>query len=277
MSKKPDDKTASTATEVAAPAATSVLPYMDADFMADAGSGMEGADKDSFAIPFLTVIQKMSPQMDEASSQYDPDAKAGMLMNTVTGEYYDGKVGVVILPCHYQRRFVRWGARDAGGGFKGELMPEAVAHMTADGTLHDLEGRLYFPAEDGSINPKRSDRLSDTRNHFALLEGGGNVLLSLTSTQIKKSKALMSMLSGVRVKAPNGTAVCPPTWANRVRVTTVLESNDQGSWYGVKFTLEGMTKSAEDYAAGKAFYMSLREGRAGEVRYQEPAPQSDAF
>ena len=37
------------------------------DFAADAGAGMEGAGQESFAIPFLSVLQKGSPQVDEAS------------------------------------------------------------------------------------------------------------------------------------------------------------------------------------------------------------------
>ena len=34
------------------------------DFAADAGMGMEGVDKDSFAIPFIALLQGLSPQLE---------------------------------------------------------------------------------------------------------------------------------------------------------------------------------------------------------------------
>jgi hypothetical protein len=89
----------------------------------------------------------------------------------------------------------------------------------------------------------------------------------------------MSMLSGVRVQLPNGQSATPPTWASKVRLTTVLEQNDQGSWYGVKFAMEGLVApNSLEYIAGKEFHASLMQGTAGEVRYAEPAEAaSDAF
>lgn len=264
-------------TAVAVKEETAVMAAID--FGADVGAGMENADAASFAIPFLAIVQKMSPICDEASGAYNPDAKPGQLLNTVTGELMDGKAGVILLPCHYQRRFLRWAPKDSNGGFKGELLPEVAAQLEHEGRVINQDGRLYFPLDDGTVNEKKCDRLADVRNHFCVLEGSGNqVLLSLGSTQIKKSKALMSMLSSIKVDGPHGK-VTPPTWANKVRLQTVLEQNDQGSWYGAKFTLEGLTTSKSDYEAGKAFYTSLREGKAGEVRYQEEAAPtaSDQF
>lgn len=240
------------------------------DYGTDSGRGMEEADSQSFAIPFLTVIQKMSPQCDEANSKYMEDAKPGMLINTVTNELYDGREGIIFLPAHYQRRFLRWAPRDNGGGFKGDMTPEAAATAREAGLVKEVDGKLYFPLEDGSISEKRCDRLADVRNHFGILEGANQrVLLSLGSTQIKKSKALMSMLSAVKATMPDKRQVTPPTWAVRVRIQTVLESNDQGNWYGVKFTLEGLVSDPEAYAAGKDFYTSLQQGTAGEVRYTD--------
>lgn len=237
------------------------------DFGADAGSGMEGVDKESFAIPFLSVLQKISPQVDEADAKYVKGAKGSMLLNTVTNRLYDGKEGVVFLPCSYQRRFLRWGPRGTSdAGFKGDFLPEVAAAMRDSGELVEVDGRLYFPLPDGSVDVKRCDHLSDVRNHFGLLYdvvtgATSQVLLSLSSTQIKKSKQLMSMLSAVKVAGPHGM-VTPPTWANLVRISTVLESNDKGSWYGVKFELEGFVVHPEAYAEAKAFHGIIGDGAA---------------
>lgn len=241
------------------------------DFDADAGAGFEEADKDSFAIPFLRVLQKGSPQVDEESPAYIPGAKPGMLMNSVTGELFDGKPqvdddgkvvggGVLLIPCAFQRRFLRWGPRGGdGAGFKGEIKPEDAAALRDSGAVVDHEGKLLFPVpETGELNAKKCDRLQDTRNHFGILltpDGGhSQVLLSLASTQIKKSKALMSLLNGRKVKNSKGAMITPPMYANVVRMTTIAEQNDQGTWYGVTFELVGTLQNQALYTEAKAFH-----------------------
>jgi hypothetical protein len=235
------------------------------DFSDDLGGGMEGADRDSFAIPFLRVLHKQSPQCDEADPNYIEGAKQGKLFNSVTLQLFDGEEGVLFVPCAFQRRFLRWGPRSGdGAGYKGEYLPEDVARMRDEGEVKELDGRLFFPLDNGEVSEKKCDRLADTRSHFGLILDGDEVhqvVLALSSTQIKKSKQLMSMLSAVRVQGPNGL-VSPPTWANKVRITTVPESNDQGSWHGVKFAPEGFVDSADLYNAGKAFHDAISKGEA---------------
>lgn len=242
------------------------LLALGVDFGADSGAGMEGADRDSYAIPFLRVLQKGSPQCDEATPQFIEGAKAGMFYNSVTGRMYDGKVGVTFLPCAFQRRFLRWGPRGGdGAGFRGELLPEEVAAMRDSGKIAELDGRLYVVDANGEVNEKKCDRIVDTRNHFGLLVDGTDVmqvLLTLSSTQIKKSKQLMSMLSNAKVKTPNGMVV-PPTWASKILITTLPESNDQGSWHGVKFEQAGFIGDKDLYEAGRAFHEAIS---AGEVK-----------
>ena len=262
---------------------TTALAVGGMDFAADAGAGMEGAGQESFAIPFLSVLQKGSPQVDEASGAAIEGARAGMLFENVTGRMFSGKDGVVIVPCSYKREFLRWGARDNGGGFKGAYSPEDVADMRAKGQIVELEGRLYAPEPDGSVSDKKSDRFNDTRNHYVLImdqDTGAwtEALLSLTSTQIKKSKMLMSALASVKLKN-NAGMYTPPTFANFVRVTTVGESNDKGTWFGVKFELAGQVDRAEVYAAAKAFHANIAKGGV-QVKYEDtdtPATESSGF
>lgn len=255
---------------------TTALAVGGMDFAADAGAGMEGAGQESFAIPFLSVLQKGSPQVDEASGAAIEGARAGMLFENVTGRMFSGKDGVVIVPCSYKREFLRWGARDNGGGFKGAYTPEDVADMRAKGQIVELEGRLYAPEQDGSVSDKKSDRFNDTRNHYVLIidqETGAwtEALLSLTSTQIKKSKMLMSALASVKLKNGANQMYTPPTFANYVRVTTVGESNDKGTWFGVKFELAGQVDRPEIYAAAKAFHANIAKGGV-QVKYED-APE----
>jgi hypothetical protein len=227
---------------------------------------MENTSTDSFAIPFLAVIQTNSPQADKNDAKYIKGAEAGMLLNTVTGKLYDGEKGALFVPAAYRRMFLQWGPRQGeGGGFKGEHTAEEIAQLRAARKIVEFEGRLYEPMADGSVNPKRCNRFSDTRLHYGMLldEGTGEfqqVLMSLTSTQIKKSKALMSALTSIRVQTRDGNKVMPPTFASLVRVTTVPESNDQGNWHGVKLAIQGQVNDAALYHAAKAFHDSVLKG-----------------
>jgi len=249
-------------------------------FAADAGSGMEGATSESFAIPFLSVLQKGSPQVDEASGAAVDGAKAGMLWDNVAGRMFDGKEGVTIIPCAYRRVFLRWAPKGSqGSGFKGEMSADQVAGMRAASQIADLDGRLYVPLQDGTVNEKKCDRISDTRNHYVLLVdhatgAWGEALLSLTSTQIKKSKMLMSALASVKLNGPSGMYT-PPTFANMVRLTTIPESNDKGTWFGTKFELVGRVDRPELYAAAKAFHASVSAGSI-EVKYEAQAESAES-
>ncbi len=257
----------------ATPANTAVATMDMSMFAEDAGAGMEGATAESFAIPFLSVLQKGSPQVDEASGVAIEGAKAGMLFENVTGKMFDGKVGVTIIPCAYRRVFLRWAPKGSdGAGFKGELAPEKVAEMRARGEISDLDGKLYIPMPDGTVSDKKCDRISDTRNHYVLLVDDATgawkeALMSLTSTQIKKSKMLMSALASVKVQGASGLFT-PPTFANTVRVLTTPESNDKGTWFGLKFELSGQVTRPELYAAAKAFHSSVAKGNVI-AKYEE--------
>lgn len=259
MAKKEEEKA------VAAQAKTAVGAALD--FSADVGAGMEGVDKDSFAIPFLRVLQSNSPQVNEANGEYIEGARAGMLLNTATRQVYDGKEGLTILPCAFQRRFIQWGPRGSDRGYMGEFMPEQVDALMEQGLVvrSEEDNRLYRLDEPGETpHEKRTDRMVDTRSHFCIVidpDGNfGQVLLALSSTQIKKSKQLMATMKNAKVDTAQGK-VTPPTWMNKIKLTTVAESNDDGDWYGVQFSADGFIETQDLYDAGKAFNKDIEEGR----------------
>ena len=229
------------------------LPAMAMDFEADAGSGYEEADKDSFAIPFIAILQALSPQVDESEGAYLDGAKAGMLMNTVTADIFDGAEGLEIVPVHYSRAYTEWGLRENGGGFKGE---HSVDEGLQDDVERDDKNRDVMP---------NGNQIVDTRNHYVLVKtpnGWQPVILSLTSTQLKKSRKWMTSMNQIQVTRADGSTYNPPMFAHRYKMSTVKEKNDQGSWFGYKLERLGFVEEEAVYKAAKEFREIIKSGEA---------------
>ena len=240
------------------------LPVDPSMFETDAGQGMEGADNDTYAIPFLSILQSNSPQVEDDMPE---GAKAGLFINTITEELMEE---VEIIPCSFQRRFLQWAPRSDGGGFRGE-------HNPIDIETGDIEGFHYGEDEKGKHGPMvNEDTLKDTRKHFVLMRSSTGVwqpaLLSLASTQIKKSKRFMSLIHGVEMKGSKGP-FNPPSFSHIYRATTIKEENNEGTWRGISISLVGPVQDSNTYSKAKAFYEQVKEGK---VQTQTPGANEDA-
>ena len=267
-SKKEDGKFAGAGTSVATTdsKSTALATSVASMFEADAGAGMEGADKDSFAIPFLSILQPLSPIVAEGNVE---GAKAGRFINSVTNEMVDV---VRVVPVAFQRKFLQWAPREKGGGYKGEHSPVAVEAGSVPGMVRSDDGRVYI----GGTNPKEHDQLKDTRNHFVLIvkEDGSwsPALISMSSTQIKKSKRWLSRMQSVQMKNAAGQHFTPPSFSHIYEAASVKESNDQGIWFGWEIDMVGPVQDAELYAAAKAFHAQIA---AGKVETAPPPAEGD--
>lgn len=233
-------------TEVAIPESTAVATLDVFDEETDLG--FEEADRDAFSIPFLVILQKGSPQVDKDDPSYIEGAEAGHFYNTVLGEVYDGKKGISVIPCAYQRRFIEWVPRDQGGGFKGEHLPETV----------DVASLAKNENGQPILN---GNNMVDTRYHFCIhltKDGPKLVLLTLSSTQIKASRNWMSAMRDKRIKNPKtGVLQSLPMMVYMWKLTTITQSNDKGSWKGFNAEFESILKFPKDtglYEMARAFH-----------------------
>jgi len=241
------------------------------DWIDDAGAGFEGADRDSYAIPFLTLLQSNSPQCKKSDGAYIEGAEEGAFLNTVSNEVYDGDEGVLLVPVTFRRVFVEWAPRETGGGFVKE-------HSVADAANIETEIREF---EGGAKRVCRTDNgniIADTRLHYCMQveEETGTwapIVLSFTSTQIKKSRNWMSAMSRMTVNTDRGP-VTLPMFCHVYRVTSAAESNAKGSWMGFNLERHGDVKSAALYAACKTFREQVN---AGAVKTQNPEVMGDVI
>lgn len=245
------------------------------NFEEDTGMGTEGVDKDSQAIPFLAILQSNSPAVAESLVE---GAKPGMFMNTVTNELFES---VLVVPCAFERRYVEWAPRKLGGGFKGQHMPLDVESGKVG---YAAEGGGYYVVSETVPTPLPREKakdahnmLKDTRSHYVLVVRPDGTffpaLFPLASTQIKKSKKLVSMILGVQLRKSDGTMYNPASFSHCYRLTTTTESNDQGSWKGVLVEAAGPVKDSTVYAAAKEFNKLVL---SGQVKVAQPDEYVDA-
>jgi hypothetical protein len=209
-------------------------------------TGMEGADRDSFLIPRLVVLQKMSPQLDKGDENYIKGAEEGDILNTATLEVYGGEDGIEVLPVMFKRSFTQWVLREKGGGLKGEYSPTDPIVTT---TKRDEKNREILP--DGDT------QLVDTRTHAVVLlsdEGPIAALITFTSTQIKKSKRWMTHMHEMHNKDHL------PTLAHKWKLSTTRESNDKGSWSGWVVEPIGQNDDAAAKETAVGFLNALQTG-----------------
>jgi len=231
------------------------------DFGADAGSGFEEADSTSYAIPFLRVLQAISPQCKKLDPAYVKGAEEGDFFNTVTEKLYKGEVGVTVVPCHYIHKFNAWAPRETGGGIRGTYSAAEAARL--DITQNE---KFQQVLDDGSI-------LTDTREHYVMIVNEDGTfepaLLALSGTQLKKSKKWMTLMQGIRIK---GQAA--PMFSQMYKLMPTAESNDKGSWTGIKVEHVGQVNSIELYQAAKAFREMVRTGEAQAAPVDDDLPFS---
>jgi hypothetical protein len=205
----------------------------------DINAGFEEADQSAYAIPFLTILQNNSPQCDDDDPDYVKEAKAGKIYNTVSGELYDS---VKIIPVKYQRQFIEWIPRTEGGGL--------VAYHTADAAVELMSNATKN--EKGVPILKNGHELKDHRNHFILVVSSKEqAIVSMTSSQIKKSRRWMSNMGALKVVI-NKQKVTPPMYASVYLLGTIKEENDKGKWYGWTIEFSRFVNN-DEFEAAKEF------------------------
>jgi hypothetical protein len=230
-------------------------------FEEDALSGFEGMNQDDFALPFLRLLTNTSPEVGEVDG-----AMPGMIYNTVTGELYDGKKGIEVIPVAYVRQYIEWAPRGSGSG-----APVAMYPATSD-----VLSRTHREPGDNKDYLDNGNYVENTANHYVMVVNSEGTpepaLITMKSTQLKKSRKWNSMMQSVKVAGKNGLFT-PPMYSQMYRLTTVPESNDKGKWFGWEVERIGPVEDAGIYQAAKAFATSVNAGEV-KVKHQDEAAES---
>jgi hypothetical protein len=244
--------------------ATTQLAVVDMNmFEADAGVGLENVGQDDLALPFLKVLSRQDPILDELEN-----AKAGDIYNTVTGEVYKGKEGVSVIPCAYQRRFIEWMPRGAGSGAPVNIYTPDDKRPETERSKDD--NREYVKGGDGSY-------LEETHQHFVIvLNSDGTsqfALVAMKSTQLKKSRKWNSMVQSRSMVGKNGPFT-PPRFSHVYTLKTTSEENSKGSWHGWEISLDKVVSESSLYVQAKQFAESILKGEVSVKHTDDAAAES---
>ena len=239
------------------------LAISNEDLFAFAGQGTEKLGTDDLAIPFINILQSNSPQLIKRDGKYIEGSEVGMLFNTVTNEIFNGEEGVGVVPCAYQRTLVEWVPRDQEGGFVGSHDPESGILA---GSTQNERGQDVLP---------NGNYLANTASHYIILlsptYGPTQAVVSMTSTQLKKSRRWNTQMVSQTMTLPNGSVKPMPSFASVYNLQTVPESNKHGNWYGYNIG-ERRAASSDEFQIGAAFYKAVMSGT---VKAQAPDVETE--
>ena len=240
--------------EVAEKKATTAIATFD-DGLLSGGTGLEETTTEDFAIPFIRVLQPMSPQLLKNEGSFIPGAESGQLLNTVTGKTYDGEEGLSIVPCSYTKKYIEWIPRNKGGGFVNSNHDISILSKCN----RDEETNKFITADGNEI--------VETAQYFILVldPEPQQAVLALTSTQLGTSRKWLTMLRMAKVQNKKGESVDAPMFAYTYRLTTTTQSNDKGTWHGFSVNQEGPT----DITVAKVAKDFMSAARSGDVEVKE--------
>jgi len=217
----------------------------------------EGATYDSseMQIPFIRILQAMSPQLKKREAQYIEGSEQGDMFNNVTMELFTGEEGVTVVPCFQTTKYLEFVPREQGGGFQGEIpaTDPVLQKTTRSGAKEILPN---------------GHELVKSDQHFCLIVGTDGltqpVVIDMKSSQLKVSRRWKTQIAMQKIKHPKtGQMVLPPLFATQWKFCTVEESNDQGSWFNYTIEKIGLVEDRDLMLEAKAFRDSVA---AGEVK-----------
>ena len=225
-------------------------------FSSHEGEGLD-YDTSELQIPFVRLLQALSPQLSKRDPAYIEGASNGDIFNTVTGQKWDGESGITVIPCYQETKYLKFVPRASGGGFLGEMSKDDpdIAKAVRTGSTETLP--------DGN-------ELVKSDQHYCLVMDDSGVpgfgIVDMKSSSLKVSKRWKTQLTMLHMKHPKtGELVRPPLFGTKWHLTSVEESNDMGTWFNWAVKHDGFVEDKETLEAAIAFRKSIQSGEAKAV------------
>ena len=247
----------------------SSIIMVDDEILAN-GTGLEDTSSEDFAIPFIRILQSGSPQVKKSEGKYIKGAEEGDILNTVTSDIISGEEGVIVVPVYYQKRYIEWKPREAGGGL---VNPDHERTILSQCTRNE-SNRLVL---------SNGNYIDETAQFYVMVTNKEETewqqaVITMSSTQLGKARKWLSQMKQRRVKNSAGHLVEAPLFMFRYLAKTMPEQNDRGAWYGWSIGLDGPVKEQNFMLEASRFLKSIRAGdvkvKQDEVN-EESTPKGD--
>jgi hypothetical protein len=229
------------------------VPATEAAFFDTDDTGYENVKPGDLIVPRYTILQGLSPQVTKGKPEYDADARVGQIYNVGLQEVVGDEM--LFLPAYYAKQFLEWAPRSSGKGL--------VA-------VHDSAEIMDQTTRDSNNRPTlgNGNYIAETAQFFGfdITEGTPRkIFIPMASTQLKKARRLLTLAMSEEYVRDDGTTRTPPIYYRVYKLTTVPESNQEGSWVGWKIErdkalreLDNWQRLAED---AKRFREMLTAGK----------------
>lgn len=240
------------------------------DFFAGAGEGLEDFSQSDFLIPYVRILQALSKELQKNHGKFIQGAEQGAFVNSATRKLINGEKGFLAVPVGFGHRYMAWRPNNAGPAYD----------MGADASKFNAA----TPNDKGKRLDEEGNELSDALQFFTLIVDPETfeyevAVLNFTGSQARKGRGWATNINNRMERHPvTKELVRPAIYFYSYKITTVPESNDQGSWYGFNI-LEG--PKVMDLQNGREIFKNAAELRkrvdAGEVKgaVENPADASD--
>ena len=256
--------------EVAKKKTAEVVKIDQSIFEVDAGLGNSEVNSEVLSIPFLKTNLSNTIQEENRGSL------KGDLYNTVDGQIYDGKKGILVIPCHFQRRWIQWSPIDDD-----QRAPIAIFEKASDCPPTE---RLKKDEKDNKdyLLDGSGHYIEETHQHYVLIcKDDGTldaVMIAMKSTSLKASRNWNALIKTRRFPKSDGTSFNPPRFSHIYRLNTVMQSNGTTSYAVWNAKLEKQVSNINAYNEAKMFQQSIQKGEV-EVKHEQeeqaskPKPQ----
>jgi hypothetical protein len=210
--------------------AAEALPFVNPE--QDSWDEFREINQGTMSVPFVRILQSLSPQTKKNDPGYVEGAEEGLFFNTVTKRVYGGAIS--FIPLKFEHVYIEW--RPNRGGFVG---------------YHDLSNaeRLAVEKDFGKWKTADGNLLQENYVYMGVIAGyesEGVVVLSLSSSMIKTARDWNRLMTTHVM--PNGRKALPYyiVW----RLDAEYVSNDKGSWYVPKVAFERYITEAQYAVVG---------------------------
>ena len=217
----------------------------------DAGLGLENVSVEDVKLPFLKILEKTSEEVNSRNAKYVKGAEAGMILNTLTNQLYDGKKGINVVPAFYNRNFVEWADRGTGSG--APIDEYDVTDPVVKTTTRDKSNKDRLP---------NGNYLANTAYHYVLNitdDIPSTAVITMTFSRLVSSRRWNGLMMGLKSKTKDGRIITPPSFSHIYNLKTVQQTNTRGDWFVWDVTSVG-TSTDDHYEMAKKFALNIKKG-----------------